>query len=84
MALMQNFLDTDDETLCQHYALLIGKPDFDRIFQLIQQRGMAYWADPAKTRPGRINHSEGGHSFYFDDPNSHRLEVLTHNYGSSR
>ena len=77
-----DFLDTDDEILCQHYAFLIDEADFDRIFQLIEQRGMAYWADPAKTRPGRINHGEGGRGFYFDDPNGHRLEVLTRRYGS--
>lgn len=79
-----DFLDTSDEIVIQHYAFLIGEPEFEQIFARINERGIPYWADPGKTRPGQINHGDGGRGFYFDDPNGHRLEVLTRRYGSSR
>ena len=41
-----------------------------------------YWADPAKTQAGEINHHDGGRGFYFEDPNGHFLEVITRPYGS--
>jgi hypothetical protein len=79
-----DFLDTNNEIVTQHYAFLIGEPEFEQIFARISERGIAYWADPGKTRQGQINHGDGGRGFYFDDLNGHRLEVLTRRYGSSR
>ncbi len=32
--------------------------------------------------PGRINTWDGGRGFYFDDPNGHRLEIITRSYGT--
>jgi catechol 2,3-dioxygenase-like lactoylglutathione lyase family enzyme len=78
-----DFIDAGDfhfET--QHYAFLIDEPDFDRIFARIQERGLDYWADPFKQRPGEINRNEGGRGCYFEDPDGHLLEVLTRPYGS--
>jgi len=79
-----DYLDTDDEIASQHYAFLIGEAEFDRIFGRIRERGLAFWADPGKTRPGEINHGDGGRGVYFDDPDGHFLEILTRPYGSSR
>ncbi|MGV0952030.1 MAG: VOC family protein [Azonexus sp.] len=79
-----DFLDTDGEIVRQHYAFLIDEAEFEQIFARIQARQIPYWADPGKTRPGQINHGDGGRGFYFDDLNGHRLEVLTRRYGSSR
>lgn len=79
-----DFLDSDAEIARQHYAFLISEEEFDRIFARINERSITYWADPGQTRPGEINHGDGGRGFYFEDPNGHRLEVLTRRYGSSR
>lgn len=79
-----DFRDADGKVTRQHYAFLIGEPEFDQIFARINERGIAYWADPGKTQPGQINHGDGGRGFYFDDPSGHLLEVLTRRYGSSR
>lgn len=79
-----DFLDTAGEVVHQHYAFLIGGLEFEQIFRRIQERRIAYWADPGQTRPGEINHGDSGCGFYFEDPNGHRLEVLTRRYGSSR
>ena len=43
---------------------------------------MAYWADPFKRQPGAINTHDGGRGVYFDDPDGHKLEIITRPYGS--
>ena len=77
-----DFHDTDGEIASQHYAFLIGEDDFDAIFGRIQKRGLPYWADPAQTQQGEINHRDGGRGVYFEDPDGHLLEILTRPYGS--
>lgn len=77
-----DFLDNPDTIDPQHYAFLISEAEFDQIFGRIRARGLAYWADPYRTRPGQINHGDGGRGVYFLDPNGHFLEILTRPYGS--
>ena len=52
----------------QHYAFLIAEDEFDAIFGRVRERGLDYWADPFKQKPGEINHNDGGRGVYFDDP----------------
>src|SRR5579872_4872813 len=66
----------------QHYAFLISEADFDAVFDRIRKRGVEYWADPGRRRPGEINHADGGRGVYFVDPDGHYLEVITRPYGS--
>lgn len=66
----------------QHYAFLIGEEDFDAVMKRITERGLPYWADPARERPGEINHRDGGRGVYFPDPDGHMLEVLTRPHGA--
>ena len=66
----------------QHYAFLVSEPEFDDIYGRIKQRGLDHWADPRATRPGEINHNDGGRGVYFQDPAGHYLEILTRPYGS--
>ncbi len=79
-----DFLDTDAPIASQHYAFLISEVEFDQVFDRIRGRGLPYWADPGRSRPGEINHGDGGRGMYFDDPDGHFLEVLTRPYGSGR
>ncbi|MGX2032752.1 VOC family protein [Methylocaldum gracile] len=79
-----DFYETDGEIAWQHYAFLIGEDDFDRIFGLIRERGLEYWADPGQHRPGQINRNDGGRGVYFEDPDGHLLEIITRPYGSGR
>lgn len=77
-----DFIDVgDDDVRPRHFAFLIDEDDFERIFGRIRTRGLAYWADPFKRRPGEINHRDGGRGVYFDDPDGHLLEVITRPYG---
>ena len=71
-----------DEIIIEHYAFLVSEAEFDEIFGRIRARGLPYWADPARRRPGEINHNDGGRGVYFPDPNGHFLEIITRPYGS--
>lgn len=76
-----DFMEKDGKVALQHYAFLISEAEFDAVFARIQQRGLDYWADPGKSKPGEINRNDSGRGVYFDDPNGHLLEVLTRPYG---
>jgi catechol 2,3-dioxygenase-like lactoylglutathione lyase family enzyme len=77
------FLSAGDmEIQIQHYAFLVSDEEFDQIFGRIEQRGLAYFADPAMKQKGQINHHFGGRGVYFQDPSGHLLEVMTRPYGS--
>lgn len=78
-----DFMEKAGKVALQHYAFLIGEADFDAVFARLRARGLDYWADPAKRKPGEINRNDGGRGLYFDDPNGHLLEVITRPYGSA-
>ena len=72
-----------EEIRPQHYAFLVSDDEFDAIYGRIVERGMQHWADPRGSRPGEINHNDGGRGVYFPDPDGHFLEVITRPYGSA-
>jgi catechol 2,3-dioxygenase-like lactoylglutathione lyase family enzyme len=71
----------DGEPAMQHYAFIVGEEEFDAILGRIQARGLAYWADPGRSRKGAINHNDGGRGVYWQDPSGHLLEIITRPYG---
>ncbi|MEU6150945.1 VOC family protein [Actinosynnema sp. NPDC047251] len=71
----------EEEITPQHYAFLVSDAEFDQIFGRVRERGLTYWADPYQRRAGEINTNDGGRGVYFEDPNGHRLEILTVPYG---
>ena len=77
-----DFAETAGDITPQHYAFLVGDEEFDAALGRIQDRGLPYWADPGRTRPGVINHRDGGSGVYFQDPDGHLLEIITRPYGS--
>ena len=81
-AVSLDFMDADGDVTPQHYAFLVGEDEFDEIFGRITSRGMPHWADPARSRPGRINTNDGVRGVYFEDPDGHFLEIITRPYGS--
>ena len=76
-----DFMEADGEINGQHYAFLIGEDDFDAVYGRIRERGIAHWADPARTKPGEINTHYGGRGLYFGDPDGHLMEIITTPYG---
>lgn len=81
-AVSLDFAESSGKIAAQHYAFLMGEDEFDAAFGRIRDRGLTYWADPGHSRPGAINHNDGGRGLYFDDPDGHRLEIITRPYGS--
>ena len=77
-----DFADTGDDIRPQHYAFLVSETDFDAIYGRIRDQGREHWADPHVSRPGEINHNDGGRGVYFRDPAGHFLEIITRPYGS--
>ena len=77
-----DFLETDEKFIVEHYAFLVSESEFDEIFGRIQQRKLAYWADPGRSQSNRINTRDGGRGVYFEDPSGHLLEILTRPYDS--
>ena len=78
-----DFIQSDGEIQSQHYAFLVSEREFDEIFARIRKRELAYWADPFRAQPDRINYWDDGRGVYFDDPDGHLLEILTRPYGSA-
>ena len=76
-----DYSEADGDITAQHYAFLIGEDEFDAIFGRITERGITHWADPRRTRPGEINHNDGGRGVYFADPDGHLMEIITRPYG---
>ena len=77
-----DFYQKEGDVAVQHYAFLVGDAEFDVVLGRIEAKGLSYWADPARTRPGEINHHFGGRGVYFEDPDGHLLELITRPYGS--
>jgi catechol 2,3-dioxygenase-like lactoylglutathione lyase family enzyme len=77
-----DFMDSFEAISPQHYAFLVSEDEFDEILGRVQKAGLTYWADPFHSRPGEINHNDGGRGAYFNDPDGHRLEIITRPYGS--
>ena len=77
-----DFYQKEGSVSPQHYAFLVTDAEFDAAFERIKERGLDYWADPARSQPGRINTHFGGRGVYFADPDNHLLELITKPYGS--
>ena len=77
-----DYFQTTEHVALQHFAFLVTEDEFDAAFGRIQESGLEFWADPARSKPGEINHHDGGRGVYFKDPDGHLLELITRPYGS--
>jgi len=65
----------------QHYAFMVSDEEFDEIHARIVERGLTYWADPFQRAENQVNTNDGGRGLYWDDPDGHKLEIITVPYG---
>jgi catechol 2,3-dioxygenase-like lactoylglutathione lyase family enzyme len=79
---MLDYVHVDGPVTSQHDAFLVTETEFDQIVARICDQHLPYWADPQHEEPDRINTWDGGRGVYFDDPNGHRVEIITRPYGS--
>ena len=76
-----DFMEKEGPISRQHYAFLVDEAEFDAVMDRIDARQLAFWADPARSKAGQINHNDGGRGVYFQDPDGHLLEAITRPYG---
>jgi len=79
-----DFMEKDGAVAPQHYAFLVSDEAFDAGMALVAAKKLAFWADPARGKPGEINRHWGGRGVYFEDPDGHFLELITRPYGSEK
>ena len=77
-----DFADKQGPIAPQHYAFLVSDAEFDNGMAKIAAKGLKFWADPARSKPGEINHHWGGRGVYFEGPDGHFLELITKPYGA--
>ena len=65
----------------QHHAFLVDEDEFDRTHRRIIDRGIPYWADPARRLAHQVHTNDGGRGLYWLDSDGHVLEILTVPYG---
>ncbi|MEV0398833.1 VOC family protein [Actinoallomurus sp. NPDC050550] len=70
----------DEPVQPQHYAFLVPEGRFAEMIARLEAAGVAYYADPHHSEPGRTNDLFGGHGAYFDDPDGHNMEIMTRPY----
>jgi catechol 2,3-dioxygenase-like lactoylglutathione lyase family enzyme len=77
-----DFMEKEGKVVPQHYAFLVDEAAFDAGMAKIAEKGLTYWADPARQHRDEINRHWGGRGVYFEDPDGHFLELITKPYGS--
>ena len=75
-----DFMEKEGPVSLQHYAFLVDDDAFPGVVERLQAKGLTYWADPARTRPGEVNDHFGGRGVYWQDPDGHLLEAITRPY----
>ena len=76
-------LDFDDRwpvSDVHHYAFITSDGEFDQVLERVKAEGIPFGSGPTSRADMEINHLYGGRGFYFEDPNGHVLEVITHTY----
>jgi catechol 2,3-dioxygenase-like lactoylglutathione lyase family enzyme len=72
--------DEAEDFQTSHFAFIVTDPEFDDIFERVQDKQIVYGSSPRNYTDMQINHHHQGRGFYFQDPNGHLLEVITHTY----
>jgi len=66
------FMAKAGEVAPQRYAFLVGDAGFERI----KAAGRTYRADPARAKPGEINHRLGGRGVCFNDLDGRLFKLI--------
>jgi catechol 2,3-dioxygenase-like lactoylglutathione lyase family enzyme len=75
-----DFDQTDGPIPSQHFCFRVSEAEFDRIFERIKARGIAYQSGPHGPADMRIGTHKGGRIVYWNQPDGHVWEVLTVSY----
>ena len=75
-----DFIQTDEDFPIYHFAFRVSEAEFDAIFARIQAAGIGYRADVRGPVDMQVNTSYGGRMIYWNEPDGHQWEMLTHSY----
>jgi catechol 2,3-dioxygenase-like lactoylglutathione lyase family enzyme len=64
-----------------HCAFLVTEQEFESALARLRSKGVVYYADFMRKKPGEINQLYGGRGLYFDGPEGHLFEIITQPYG---
>jgi catechol 2,3-dioxygenase-like lactoylglutathione lyase family enzyme len=64
-----------------HLAFLVSEDGFDHAMAVLITKQVSFCADPQMSRPGEINHNDGGRGVYFLDQIGNTMEIITVPYG---
>ena len=75
-----DFDQADGPIPTQHFCFRVSEVEFDRIFERIKARGIAYRSGPHGPADMRIGTYKGGRIVYWNEPDGHVWEALTVSY----
>ena len=75
-----DFVDSDEKLTAHHYCFRVSAADFDRILGRIRAAGIAYRSNVHEPVDLKVNTDYGGSMVYWNEPDGHQWEILTHSY----
>jgi catechol 2,3-dioxygenase-like lactoylglutathione lyase family enzyme len=67
----------DPKAQSHHYAFHVSDAEFRAILDKVKAKGLLFGSEPSSRTDGELYSRRGRRGFYFEDPNSHLLEVMT-------
>lgn len=75
-----DFIQTDEEFPVYHFCFRVSDAEFDAILQRLQQSAIPYRSSVRGGVDMKINTDYGGRMLYWNEPDGHQWEMLTHSY----
>jgi len=75
-----DFITTDEAFPVEHFCFRVGDAEFDAILARLRLAGIGWRADVRGQNDNGIGTAHGGRNVYWDEPDNHRWEILTHSY----
>jgi len=75
-----DFITTDEAFPVEHFCFRVGDAEFDAILERLRLAGIGWRADVRGRNDNGIGTAHGGRNVYWDEPDNHRWEILTHSY----
>ena len=75
-----DFVDADEKFEIYHFCFRVTDQDFDAILARLKAKGIPFRSQVHGEMDGRISTDFGGRGLYWNEPEGHYWEMLTHSY----
>ncbi|MDM0115101.1 VOC family protein [Variovorax sp. J22R133] len=75
-----DFYGTDEPFPVEHFCFRVGEDEFDQILGRIQAADIDYRSSVRGPVDKQVNTHYGGRMIYWNEPEGHQWEILTHSY----